>query len=63
MSAAVLMSSSQNEGLLSEAEVTAVKRVIAYQLSQFMEENKLWRKSYADGQAHANQSVGAGPSA
>ena len=30
-----------DEGLLSEAEATAVKRVIAYQLSQFMEENKL----------------------
>lgn len=33
------------EGLLSEA--TAVKRVIAYQLSQFMEENKLSKSAMA----------------
>ena len=30
------------EGVLSETEATAVKRVIAYQLSQFMEENKVY---------------------
>ncbi len=35
------------EGLLSEAEATAVKRVIAFQLSQFMEENKLSRSAMA----------------
>ena len=35
------------EGLLSEAEATAVKRVIAFQLSQFMEENKLFRSAMA----------------
>ena len=29
------------EGILSETEATAVKRFSAYQLSQFMEENKL----------------------
>ena len=29
-------------GVLSETEATAVKRVIAYQLSQFMEENKVY---------------------
>ena len=36
-----------DEGLLSEAEATAVKRVIAYQLSQFMEENKLSKRAMA----------------
>ncbi len=36
-----------DEGLLSEAEATAVKRVIAYQLSQFMEENKLSKSAMA----------------
>ncbi|MCY3736853.1 MAG: type II toxin-antitoxin system RelE/ParE family toxin [Gemmatimonadaceae bacterium] len=35
------------EGLLSEAEATAVKRVIAYQLCQFMEENKLSKSAMA----------------
>ncbi|MDE2698076.1 MAG: helix-turn-helix transcriptional regulator [Gemmatimonadota bacterium] len=35
------------EGLLGEAEATAVKRVIAYQLSQFMEENKLSKSAMA----------------
>ena len=35
------------EGLLSEAEATATKRVIAYQLSQFMDENKLSRSAMA----------------
>ena len=37
----------EDEGLLSEAEATAVKRVIAYQLSQFMEENKLSKTAMA----------------
>ena len=36
-----------DEGLLSEAEATVVKRVIAYQLSQFMEENKLSKTAMA----------------
>ena len=36
-----------DEGLLSEAEATAVKRVIAYQLSQFMEKNKLSKSAMA----------------
>ena len=36
-----------DEGLLEEAEATAVKRVIAYQLSQFMEENKLSKSAMA----------------
>ena len=35
------------EGILSETEATAVKRVIAYQLSQFMEENKLSKTAMA----------------
>ncbi len=35
------------EGLLSEAEATATKRVIAYQLSQFMDENKLSKSAMA----------------
>lgn len=35
------------EGLLSETEATAVKRVIAYQLSRFMEENKLSKTAMA----------------
>ena len=35
------------EGLLGEAEATATKRVIAYQLSQFMEENKLSKSAMA----------------
>lgn len=35
------------EGLLGEAEATATKRVIASQLSQFMEENKLSRSAMA----------------
>ena len=35
------------EGLLGEAEATAVKRVIAYQLSQFMEENNLSKSAMA----------------
>ena len=30
------------EGILGETDATAVKRVIAYQLSQFMEENKVY---------------------
>lgn len=36
-----------DEGLLSKAEATAVKRVIAYQLSRFMEENKLSKSAMA----------------
>ena len=36
-----------DEDLLSEAEATAVKRVIAYQLSQFMEKNKLSKSAMA----------------
>ena len=36
-----------DEGLLSEAEATAVKRVIAHQLGQFMEENKLSKSAMA----------------
>ena len=35
------------EGLLSEAEETAVKRVIAYQLTQFMQENELSKTAMA----------------
>lgn len=35
------------EGMLSETEATAVKRVIAYQLSQFMEKNKLSKTEMA----------------
>ena len=35
------------ESILSETEATAVKRVIAYQLSQFMEENKLSKRAMA----------------
>lgn len=35
------------EGLLGEAEAAATKRVIAYQLSQFMEENKLSKSAMA----------------
>ena len=35
------------EGLLSEAEATATKRVIAYQLRQFMDENKLSKSAMA----------------
>ena len=35
------------EGLLSESEATVVKRVIAYQLCQFMEENKLSKAAMA----------------
>ncbi|MCY3766412.1 MAG: helix-turn-helix transcriptional regulator [Gemmatimonadetes bacterium] len=35
------------EGLLGEAEATATKRVIAHQLSQFMEENKLSKSAMA----------------
>ena len=31
----------EEEGLLSESEATAAKRVIAFQLSQFMKEHKL----------------------
>ena len=35
------------EDLLSEAEATAVKRVIAYQLTQFMEDNELSKTAMA----------------
>ncbi len=35
------------ESLLVEAEATATKRVIAYQLRQFMEENKLSKSAMA----------------
>ena len=35
------------ESLLSEAEATAVKRVIAYQLARFMEENDLSKTAMA----------------
>ena len=35
------------EGLLGEVEATAVKRVIAYQLTQFMEENDLSKTAMA----------------
>ncbi len=35
------------EDLLGEAEAAATKRVIAYQLSQFMEENKLSKSAMA----------------
>ena len=35
------------EGLLGEAEAAATKRVIAYQLNQFMEENKLSKSAMA----------------
>ena len=36
------------EGLLVEAEATATKRFIAYQLRQFMEENKLSKSAMAE---------------
>ena len=35
------------EGLLGEAEATGVKRVIAFQLTQFMEENELSKTAMA----------------
>jgi antitoxin HicB len=35
------------EGLLGEAEATAVKRIIAYQLTTFMEENDLSKTAMA----------------
>ena len=35
------------EDLLSEAEATAVKRVIAYQLTRFMEDNELSKTAMA----------------
>ena len=35
------------EGLLSEVEATAVKRVIAFQLTQFMEANELSKTAMA----------------
>ena len=35
------------EGLLGEVEATAVKRVIAFQLTQFMEENELSKTAMA----------------
>ena len=35
------------EGFLCETEATATKRVIAYQLNQFMEENKLSKSAMA----------------
>ena len=37
----------EEEGLLGEVEATAVKRVIAFQLSKFMEENKLSKTAMA----------------
>ena len=36
-----------HEGLLGEAEATAVKRVIAHQLTQFMAENELSKTAMA----------------
>ncbi|MBT3343534.1 MAG: XRE family transcriptional regulator [Gemmatimonadetes bacterium] len=36
-----------DEGLLSETEATAVKRVIAFQLTQFMAENELSKTAMA----------------
>ncbi len=36
------------EGILSEVETTAVKRVIAHQLRQFMEENNLSKTAMAE---------------
>ena len=36
-----------DEGLLAEVEATAVKRVIAYQLTRFMEENDLSKTAMA----------------
>jgi DNA-binding Xre family transcriptional regulator len=35
------------EGLLAETEAVAVKRIIAYQLSQFMEKNNLTKTAMA----------------
>ena len=35
------------EGLLAEVEATAVKRVIAYQLTRFMEDNELSKTAMA----------------
>lgn len=37
----------EEEGLLGEVEATAVKRVIAFQLSKFMEENELSKTAMA----------------
>ncbi|MCE2441369.1 MAG: XRE family transcriptional regulator [Candidatus Latescibacteria bacterium] len=37
----------EEEGLLSESEATAAKRVIAFQLSQFMKEHKLSKSEMA----------------
>ena len=37
----------KEEGLLSESEATAAKRVIAFQLSQFMKEHKLSKSEMA----------------
>ena len=36
-----------DKGLLSEVEATAVKRVIAFQLTQFMQENQLSKTAMA----------------
>ena len=37
----------EEEGLLSESEATAAKRVIAFQLSRFMKEHKLSKSEMA----------------
>ena len=37
----------EEEGLLSESEATAAKRVIAFQLGQFMKEHKLSKSEMA----------------
>lgn len=37
----------EEEGLLGEVEATAVKRVIAFQLSKFMEENDISKTAMA----------------
>ena len=44
------------DGLLGEVEATAVKRVIAYQLVRFMEENQLSKTAMAE-RMHTSRSA------
>jgi hypothetical protein len=51
----------EEEGILEEVDSAAIKRVIAWQLSQAMKERKLTKKGH--GGTHRHQSLATGSAA
>jgi transcriptional regulator with XRE-family HTH domain len=47
----------QEEGILAEAEALAIKRVVAYQLSELMKEKRLTKSKLADAMHTSRSSL------